>query len=91
MPEMVGFYNETSLSASPIQPAVDEPPLVKKVVCSPDLPLTTAADFTAQAGQAKIPTTEQNACMICQKMFPTKSALQVSIMYRVCQFQVLKR
>ncbi|XP_045470316.1 zinc finger protein 73-like isoform X1 [Harmonia axyridis] len=68
MPEMVGFYNETSISVPAIQPKVEEVPLVKKVVCSPDLPIT--------ATQASAKPSEQNVCMICQKMFPTKSALQ---------------
>ncbi|XP_044267671.1 Krueppel homolog 1-like isoform X2 [Tribolium madens] len=72
MPEMVGYYTEGPLAVAPI-PAVDEARLsVKKVVCSPDLPMS---EFPSSATPQLDPTVNIQ-CQICNKMFATKSAFQ---------------
>lgn len=69
MPEMVGFYSQASLPVSPALHSVSEDLSVKKLVCSPDLPLPS---FPSQAQQP--PVAEQ--CPTCRKMFSSKTALQ---------------
>ncbi|KAK9879397.1 hypothetical protein WA026_006465 [Henosepilachna vigintioctopunctata] len=73
MPEMVGYYNETSLPVSPVQPSVEEVRLVKKVVCSPDLPI---GEYHASQVATKQVDQVDAQCPICSKMFPSKAALQ---------------
>lgn len=69
MPEMVGFYSQTSLPVSTtLHPTSSSDDLsVKKLVCSPDLPLPA---FPAQKPQ------ETEQCPTCRKMFISKATLQ---------------
>lgn len=69
MPEMVGFYSQASLPVSPALHSTSEDLSVKKLVCSPDLPLPA---FPSQAQQP--PVAEE--CPTCRKMFSSKTALQ---------------
>lgn len=68
MPEMVGYYSEQALPISPVHPSTtDEAVLsVKKVVCSPDLPI---AEFPGKQDQSI-------QCPICHKMYTSKAAYQ---------------
>ncbi|ENN83247.1 hypothetical protein D910_04812 [Dendroctonus ponderosae] len=71
MPEMVGFYSQTSLPvSSALHPSTSEDLSVKKLVCSPDLPLPAFP----QAQDPQAPQIEQ--CSTCRKMFGSKAALQ---------------
>ncbi|XP_066258775.1 Krueppel homolog 1-like isoform X1 [Euwallacea similis] len=73
MPEMVGFYSQTSLPVpSALHPSSSDDLSVKKLVCSPDLPLPA---FPSQDQKQK-PHQEVEQCTTCRKMFSSKSALQ---------------
>ncbi|CAH1130586.1 unnamed protein product [Ceutorhynchus assimilis] len=67
MPEMVGFYGQASLPVSPALHPTSEDLSVKKLVCSPDLPLPAFPSQAQQPGEQ---------CPTCRKMFATKQALQ---------------
>ncbi|KAJ3654950.1 hypothetical protein Zmor_014100 [Zophobas morio] len=72
MPEMVGYYNEASLPIATVQTADEARHSVKKVVCSPDLPI-------AEYPSGSNPQADQIVniqCQICNKMYNSKAAFQ---------------
>ncbi|XP_060517224.1 Krueppel homolog 1-like [Cylas formicarius] len=70
MPEMVGFYGRPSIPLLPVVHPSSEDLAVKKLVCSPDLPIP------AFSGDTQEKTTESVRCPVCQKMYTSKSAFQ---------------
>lgn len=62
---MVGYYSEASLPVGPVQTPEESRVNVKRVVCSPDLPIPS------------YPGDQQNIqCQLCNKMFTSKTAFQ---------------
>lgn len=80
MPEMVAYYNEAPASVvSPIRQHsnnAEQLHLVRKVVCSPDLPI---AGYPNQERSSTLNTIESSSatqCTICQKTYASKAAFQ---------------
>ncbi|XP_030765511.1 Krueppel homolog 1-like isoform X2 [Sitophilus oryzae] len=69
VPEMVGFYSQAALPVSPTLHSTPEDLAVKKLVCSPDLPMPAFSQVR--------PPLPAEQCPVCHKMFNSKSALQV--------------
>lgn len=68
VPEMVGYYNETSIPVGPVPTPEEKGLSVKRLVCSPDLPIT---------GFPGAPADQQNLqCHLCSKMFTSRNAYQ---------------
>ncbi|KAF7287113.1 uncharacterized protein LOC143193616 isoform X2 [Rhynchophorus ferrugineus] len=67
---MVGFYSQAALPVPSALHSTSEDLAIKKLVCSPDLPIPSFPPPQNQQAQA----TDQ--CPTCHKMFPSKTALQ---------------
>lgn len=65
---MVGYYSEASLPVGPVQTSEESRISVKRLVCSPDLPITGFDN--SQLEQESI------QCQLCNKVFSTKTAFQ---------------
>ncbi|KAJ8960738.1 hypothetical protein NQ318_020031 [Aromia moschata] len=83
MPDMVGYYSEASLAPVARACGPDETLSVKKLVCSPDFPITeypgkaAAAAAVVPVAVAASPSDQETLhCRACNKMFATKAAFQ---------------
>ncbi|KAF5297696.1 hypothetical protein FQA39_LY12027 [Lamprigera yunnana] len=65
---MVGYYNEAMLPVGPVQTSEESRLSIKRVVCSPDLPISSFSN--AQSDQ------QTAQCQLCNKMFTSRTAFQ---------------
>lgn len=80
VPEMVGYYSESSsMPIGPVQTSEEARHAIKRVVCSPDLPIGGYSNANPQPTDLHVNNNPANCiqCEQCNKMFTSKSAYQV--------------
>ncbi|GJQ82782.1 putative metal ion binding protein [Trypoxylus dichotomus] len=83
VPDMVGYYSENSMPMGPVQTSEEARHAIKRVVCSPDLPIGGFSNTAPPPADLQINANPINGngggiqCEQCNKMFTSKSAYQV--------------